>query len=179
MASVLLLTASFVVETLLASLAYKLFRWGEFVAAAEAYTLVSWLPVKLRHGVRVLVPCTEAAVLAAILLPRTREAGVFAAALLLLVLTAAVALDRRPTLLGCGCWGSAPAGVQRGDLILRNTVLVAVAAVAAAAAAMTTPAFGTLAGAQAACLVAPFVLLTLELPTLLPVALHEFSMREA
>jgi len=167
------------VEVLAASLIYKLARWHDFVNAVHEFAGPRWLMRMARPVAPIVVPLCEAAIISAVLVPATRRGGLVAAVLLVVGFTAVVAIDKRDVVASCGCWGATSLGVPRRALLARNGVLVLIALAALAVEREASTSLASRAGVTAALLAAPFVLLLLELPTLLHVTWFRFSTEEA
>jgi hypothetical protein len=159
-----LLAPLLVAEVLVLSAGFKVLRAGEYGSALAAFTTLERLSPRMRRLAGSLVPLVELAVAALVLAPPTRVVGALAAAVLVSCFSAAIALDRRTSLARCGCWGSARVDVPKPAYLLRNGVLLAGAVIAALAGA--APTAGAAESALVALMMAPFALLTLELPHL-------------
>jgi hypothetical protein len=160
------LAASLLVgEVLLLSAGFKVSRRAEYASALASFTALERWPEPVRRLVGLSVPLAELAIATLILVPSTRVLGVLAATILVGAFSAVVALDRRPAVARCGCWGSARLEVPRSAYLVRNGILLA-AAGAALVGSFAVP--DTVPSSQDQVLVAlmmvPFALLTLELP---------------
>jgi hypothetical protein len=158
------LAASFLVgEVLLLSAVFKVSRRAEYASALASFTALERWPEPVRRLAGLSVPLAEFAIAALIFVPSTRVLGVLAAAVLVSGFSAVVALDRRPAVARCGCWGSARLEVPRSAYLVRNGVLLA-AAGAALLGSLAVPASDLLDQVLVALMIIPFALLTLELP---------------
>ena len=109
------------------------------------------------------MPLAELAIAALILVPSTRALGVLAATFLIGAFSAVVALDRRPAVARCGCWGSARLEVPKSAYLVRNGILLTAAGVALVGSfAVSIPSSQD--QVLVALMMVPFALLTLELP---------------
>jgi hypothetical protein len=158
------LAASLLVgEVLLLSAGFKVSRRAEYASALASFTALERWPEPVRRLVGLSVPLAELAIAMLILVPSTRALGVLAATFLVGAFSAVVALDRRPAVARCGCWGSARLEVPRSAYLVRNGILLT-----AAGAALVGSFAVSIPSSQDQVLVAlmmvPFALLTLELP---------------
>jgi Methylamine utilisation protein MauE len=156
-----LMASLLVAEALVLSAGYKVLRPGEYASAFASYTALQRWPREVRRIAGAGLPAVEVAVAALVLAPPTRLVGALAAVVLMSCLSLVIALDKRTAVAQCGCWGSARLDVPKSAYLLRNGVLLAGAGVALLAA--STP-VGAAELAIGALMVAPFALLTLELP---------------
>lgn len=145
------------------------FKWREresFREAIDEFSLLRGLPRRARPVLVRLVPLTEGAVAALVVIPYTSRVGTVAAVSLALAFVVVVGLDSRRTIAHCGCWGVASADVPKSFYLARSGLLL-LAAVAAAAATFTSferAAWDSVLETEAFALSAPFALFLLELP---------------
>jgi hypothetical protein len=152
-----------VAEVLLLSAGFKLSRRAEYASALASFTALERWPAPVRRLVGLSVPLAEFAIAALMLTAPTRALGAAAAVILVSGFSAVVALDRRPAVARCGCWGSARLEVPRSAYLVRNGVLLAAAA-AALLGSFAVPTPDLLDQVLVALMMIPFALLTLELP---------------
>jgi hypothetical protein len=164
------LAASLLVgQVLLLSAGFKVSRRADYASALASFTALERWPEPVRRLVGLSVPLAELAIATLILVPSTRALGVLAATILIGAFSAVVALDRRPTVARCGCWGSARLEVPRSAYLVRNAILLA-AAGAALVGSFVVPVPSSQDQVLVALMMVPFALLTLELPHFLHIA---------
>lgn len=158
--------ASGVSVCLALSAGFKLFVTDAASEATEQYTALGWLPTWARMALARLIPVIELATAVCLLIPKTDRWAALAALSLCIAFLGIVALDNRPTIAHCGCWGVISPDIPKALFVTRNAVLVGAAA-GAAIAFWTSDA--TSGGHLATRIVAigvalPFALFLLELP---------------
>jgi hypothetical protein len=105
----------------------------------------------------------------AIWFPTSRHLGLLAATALVTGFTVVLVADKRPTIASCGCWGSANLEVPRAAYIVRNLLLLALAAFGVLLAWTANPLSGQPLYVVSL-LAIPFSIILLELPQILHVA---------
>ncbi|MBS69052.1 MAG: methylamine utilization protein MauE [Pseudomonas sp.] len=130
---IFVIAAALAVAVILASAAtHKLRAPARFASQLEDYQL---LPQALVRPVARVLPCIEAVLAFALLVPAARQVAAFAAAALLAGYALAIAINlwRGRRDIDCGCAGPQQAQPIRPVLLTRNAVLVGLALVASLA----------------------------------------------
>jgi hypothetical protein len=130
------MTNAFVSAFVAACLGFAAFhKWRDleaFRAAIAEFSLLRGLPSTVQSRLVRIVPLAEAAAAALLLVPVTTGLGAVLATALALAFVVVVAIDSRPAIAHCGCWGTASVDVPKSFHLARAGILL-VAAVAAAA----------------------------------------------
>jgi Methylamine utilisation protein MauE len=145
---------------------FKLFSADAASDAARQYTALRWLPGPLHSTLAQLLPPIELATAICLLVPQTARWAALGAVCLSVAFLGIVALDDRPTIAHCGCWGVVSPDIPKTLFVVRNTILLGAAAGAVAA---TWVGAGSSGGHVVVRVVAigvalPFALFLLELP---------------
>jgi len=159
------LLASLVSVVLLLSSGSKLLALGEFAHAIDEFSVLAKVPTILRRAVVGAIPILEAGTGALLLIPAGRHVGAVAAVVLSGGFVLVVALDQRPTIAHCGCWGIGSAEVPT-KLYLGRSLLLFLSAAGLLAATLIDPASRVALSTRilSVGLAAPASLLVLEMP---------------
>jgi Methylamine utilisation protein MauE len=166
----LFMTAVFIAALVSACFAlssgFKLWTPDAASEAAQEYKALRWLPRPAQTILTRLIPVVELGTAVLLLVPHTDRWAAATAVCLSVAFVGVVALDDRPSIAHCGCWGVVSPDIPKALFLVRNILLLG-AATAAAAAIWTEsgPVDDDLVVRVVAVGVAlPFALLLLEVP---------------
>lgn len=163
-----------IAEVLILSFGFKVLRGEEYATALASFTALDRLPSVARRLVGLVVPSLELVIAVLILMPQTRAAGIAGGISLVGSFSIAVALDKRPSITRCGCWGSMSIEVPKWAYLARNFTILGVLTISLVLDSVIRGTTLKDVGAAAGMAI-PFALLTLELPHFL----HVVSARSA
>lgn len=170
-----LLASSFLANVLALSAGYKLFKFDEYLAAVSNFSLFRSFNRRLLHLGASTVPAVEIGVAALLLIPGTNDLGLLSATALVGVFLVVVALEARPQIAHCGCWGVASVDVPKWAYLARNLLLVAVAGAATALSVRlgTAVDWSAVEAILGVGIMLPLALLGLELPQIVHLTIFE------
>src|SRR5712691_1577369 len=98
--------AALVADVLFLSGIFKFLRYHEYASSTRELTLTRRIGQRAAGLLVPVVPPIEASIAALVFIPATRVPGLAAACLAAVGFLSVIAMDKRPVIAHCGCWGT-------------------------------------------------------------------------